>query len=95
MVVVKLISVINFVAGENDDGDDNDDEEDDEAGAAPGPVLKKSRLESDFEELFGEHFESGKREGCSTPAEEIRDYFAIPHIPTMENPLKRWDRNHS
>jgi len=55
--------------------------------------VKKSRLESDFEELFGPHFESGKKEDRSTPAEELRDYFATPQIPTMQNPLQWWARN--
>ena len=69
-----------------------DEDEDGDVGEAL-PVMKKSRLESDFEELFGPHYESGKKDSRATPAEEIRDYFATPHIPTMDNPLKWWSRN--
>lgn len=56
-------------------------------------MVKKNKLESDFEQLFGPHYESGKKEGRSTAAEEVRDYFSTPHIPTMENPLKWWARS--
>ena len=83
----KLIALCNSFAGETDD------EDDDGASAAPPCAAKKSRLESDFEELFGPHFESGKKATRATPAEEIRDYFATPHIPTMDNPLKWWSLN--
>lgn len=77
------LSVIIFASGEEDDDDDDGAE----------PVVKKSRLESDFEELFGSNFESGRKEGRSTPAEELHDYFAAPHIPTMGNPLRWWASN--
>ncbi|CAM4555269.1 unnamed protein product [Leuciscus chuanchicus] len=55
---------------------------------------KKARLEQDFEQLFGPHYHSGRKTGQSTAAEEISAYFLAPHIPTMENPLQWWARNH-
>lgn len=76
-----------FAAGENDEDDvqaaDNDAE----------PMMKKNRLESDFEQLFGPHFDSGRKEAHSTPAAELQGYLATPQIPTMENPLQWWARN--
>uniref|UniRef100_A0A1A8FVL7 HAT C-terminal dimerisation domain-containing protein n=1 Tax=Nothobranchius korthausae TaxID=1143690 RepID=A0A1A8FVL7_9TELE len=33
------------------------------------------------------------REPPAATAEEIRDYFSTPHIPTMDNPLQWWSRN--
>lgn len=57
------------------------------------PVMKNSRLENDFEQLFGPHFESGRKEAHSTRAAELRAYCATPQLPTMENPLQWWVRN--
>ncbi|XP_070409459.1 E3 SUMO-protein ligase ZBED1-like [Nothobranchius furzeri] len=55
---------------------------------------KKARLEEDFVQLLGPHYQSDRRSThCSTAAEEIRDYFSTPHIPTMDNPLQWWSRN--
>lgn len=54
---------------------------------------KKARLEQDFEQLFGPHYRSGRKTGHTTAAEEIRDYFSTPHIPTMANPLEWWAPN--
>ncbi|KAJ8364707.1 hypothetical protein SKAU_G00135380 [Synaphobranchus kaupii] len=56
---------------------------------------KKARLESDFEQLFGPHYEScsSKRKRSDNGADELRDYSLTPHIPTMENPLKWWAHN--
>ncbi|KAJ4947531.1 hypothetical protein JOQ06_009566 [Pogonophryne albipinna] len=57
---------------------------------------KKARLESDFEQLFGAHFESSsKRKWVNSDADhEQRDYCQrTPHIPTMDNPLEWWAEN--
>ncbi|KAJ8344468.1 hypothetical protein SKAU_G00317970 [Synaphobranchus kaupii] len=56
---------------------------------------KKARLESDFEQLFGPHYEScsSKRKRSDNGADELRDYSLTPHIPTMENPLNWWAHN--
>ncbi|KAK5918759.1 hypothetical protein CgunFtcFv8_003494 [Champsocephalus gunnari] len=54
---------------------------------------KKARLESDFEQLFGAHFESSsKTKRVNSDADdELRDYCQwTPHIPTMDNPLEWW-----
>ncbi|KAK7173382.1 hypothetical protein R3I93_003262 [Phoxinus phoxinus] len=68
---------------------------DDDVNSVCEPVTgKNARLEQDFEQLFGPHFHSGRKTGHSTAAEEIREYFLAPHIPTMENPLQWWARNH-
>lgn len=60
------------------------------------PVTGKNfRPEQDFEQLFGPHYHSGRKTGSySTAAEEMREYFLIPHIPTKENPLQWWVRHH-
>lgn len=55
---------------------------------------KKARLEQDFAQLFGTHFHSGKNTcHSSTAMEEARQYFLLPQIPTMDNPLQWWARN--
>ena len=56
---------------------------------------KKARLESDFEQLFGPHYEScsSKRKRADNGADELRDDCLTPHIPTMENPLNWWADN--
>ncbi|XP_041847936.1 zinc finger BED domain-containing protein 4-like [Melanotaenia boesemani] len=55
---------------------------------------KKARLEQDFEQLFGPHYQSGRRAGnYSTADEEVRDYLQTPQIPTMQNPLQWWAQN--
>ncbi len=78
---------VNFTASENDDEDDVQAADD-----KAEPVMKKPRLESDFEQLSGPHFEGRKKDGHSTPAKERCDYCATPHIPMMDNPLQWWDR---
>ncbi|KAI4817482.1 hypothetical protein KUCAC02_010879 [Chaenocephalus aceratus] len=57
--------------------------------------FKKARLESDFEQLFGAHFESSrKRKRVNGDADdELREYCQTPHIPTMDNPLEWWAQN--
>ncbi|KAJ3581048.1 hypothetical protein NHX12_017110, partial [Muraenolepis orangiensis] len=57
---------------------------------------KKARLESDFAQLFGAHFESSskKKRVNSDADDELRDYCQrTPHIPTMDNPLEWWAEN--
>jgi len=57
---------------------------------------KKARLESDFEQLFGAHFESSsmKKRVNSDADDELRDYCQrTPHIPTIDNPLEWWAEN--
>uniref|UniRef100_A0AAV2JGN2 HAT C-terminal dimerisation domain-containing protein n=1 Tax=Knipowitschia caucasica TaxID=637954 RepID=A0AAV2JGN2_KNICA len=57
-------------------------------------IGKKARLELDFAELFGTHFESGQNTARgSTATEEARQDFLLPQIPTLDNPLQRWARN--
>uniref|UniRef100_A0AAV2LB67 HAT C-terminal dimerisation domain-containing protein n=1 Tax=Knipowitschia caucasica TaxID=637954 RepID=A0AAV2LB67_KNICA len=57
-------------------------------------IGKKARLELDFAELFGTHFESGQNKARgSTATEEARQYFLLPQIPTLDNPLQWWARN--
>uniref|UniRef100_A0AAV2KD59 FERM domain-containing protein n=1 Tax=Knipowitschia caucasica TaxID=637954 RepID=A0AAV2KD59_KNICA len=52
-------------------------------------IGKKARLELDFAELFGTHFESGQNTARgSTATEEARQYFLLPQIPTLDNPLQ-------
>lgn len=51
----------------------------DEAGAQAAddeaePVIKKSRLDSDFEQLVEPHFEIGCKEPHSTPAAKLHAY---------------------
>ncbi|XP_071374223.1 E3 SUMO-protein ligase ZBED1-like [Centroberyx affinis] len=76
--------------GENEDAQADETVDD---GAEP-VMVKKNRLENDFEQLYGPHYESG-RKACRyiTAAEEARGYFLTPHIPTMENPLQWWAHN--
>ncbi|XDV33376.1 hypothetical protein PO909_003800 [Leuciscus waleckii] len=55
---------------------------------------KKTRLENDFEQLFGPHYEGAKsKRARMTNADELRDYHQLAHIPTMDNPLKWWAQN--
>uniref|UniRef100_A0A3B4VA39 BED-type domain-containing protein n=1 Tax=Seriola dumerili TaxID=41447 RepID=A0A3B4VA39_SERDU len=54
---------------------------------------KKTRLESDYEELFGSHYASKKVKSANTCPEEVQEYLQMSRIPTMSNPLEWWARN--
>lgn len=56
---------------------------------------KKVRREEDFLQLFGPHYQSyrGSAAHSTTAAEEILDFFSLPQIPTMANPLQWWASN--
>ena len=55
---------------------------------------KKTRLESDYDELFGPHYTSKKTRACSTCPEEVEEYHYIhlSRISTTSNPLEWWAR---
>lgn len=73
--------VMNFIISESVQSEDVDD-------CDGEPVKgKKARLEQDFEQLFGPHFQSGRN--C-TADEEVCDYLQALQIPTMQNPLQWW-----
>ncbi|KAJ8385891.1 hypothetical protein AAFF_G00179570 [Aldrovandia affinis] len=52
------------------------------------PGKKKTRLESDYGELFGPHYASKK-----VKSKEVHEYLQLTRIPTMSNPLEWWARN--
>lgn len=56
---------------------------------------KKPRLKADLEELFGCNYKSCNptTKQPTTKEDEIQDYFQMPDIPTMGNPLKWWACN--
>lgn len=56
------------------------------------PGNKKTRLESDYDELFGPHYTSKKKRADSTCPEEVEEYFRLPRISTTSNPLEWWAR---
>ncbi|KAJ8364858.1 hypothetical protein SKAU_G00136890 [Synaphobranchus kaupii] len=57
------------------------------------PGKKKTRLERDYEELFGPHYASKKVKSTNTCPEEVHEYLQMTRIPTMSNPLGWWARN--
>nr|XP_055027769.1 zinc finger BED domain-containing protein 4-like [Misgurnus anguillicaudatus] len=56
---------------------------------------KKPRLEADLEELFGFHYKSRNptTKQPTTSEDEIQDFFQMPDIPTLGNPLEWWACN--
>ena len=55
------------------------------------PGGKKTRLESDYEELFGPRYASTNAPSVkNTCTEEVEEYLKITRIPTTSSPLKWW-----
>ncbi|MGH0127737.1 UNVERIFIED_CONTAM: hypothetical protein FKN15_015906 [Acipenser sinensis] len=47
----------------------------------------------DYAEMFGRHFEEGRKPRSARDDSEINDYLKLtPHIPTMDNPLLWWKK---
>ncbi|RXM37071.1 Zinc finger BED domain-containing protein 4 [Acipenser ruthenus] len=63
------------------------------AAADAAPQTKKSKIEMDYAEMFGRHFEEGRNPRSARADSEINDYLKLtPHIPTMDNPLPWWKK---
>lgn len=54
------------------------------------PGNKKTRLETDYEELFGPHYASKKEMRANTCPEEVEDYLQMTRISTTSSPLEWW-----
>ncbi|MGH0146147.1 UNVERIFIED_CONTAM: hypothetical protein FKN15_035589 [Acipenser sinensis] len=63
------------------------------AAADTEPQTKKSKIEMDCAEMFGCHFEEGRKPQAARDDSEIDDYLKLTlHIPTMDNPLLWWKK---
>lgn len=65
---------------------------DEDKSTSDEPGSKKTRFESDYDELFGPNYTSGEKTACCTCPEEVEKYFHLPRISTTSNPLEWWAR---